>query len=45
VAAFAARLRDQVDLEGLGADLEGVVGQTMAPASLGLWVRRSGADS
>jgi hypothetical protein len=45
VAAFAARLRDQVELDSLETDLQGVVGQTVAPTSLGLWVRRSGADS
>jgi hypothetical protein len=38
-ASFAARLRDQVDLEGLGFDLQGVVSETVAPASVGLWVR------
>ncbi len=36
---YGLRLRDQVDLKGLGADLEGVVGQAVAPTSLGLWVR------
>jgi hypothetical protein len=44
VAAFAARLRDQVEIEGLEADVGEVVRLTVAPSSLGLWVRRSGAD-
>jgi hypothetical protein len=39
VAAFSMRMRDQVDLGELGVDLEGVVGQTIAPATIGLWVR------
>ncbi len=40
VAAFAARLRDQVELEGLEADLDAVVRRTVAPATLGLWIVR-----
>jgi hypothetical protein len=43
VAAFAARLRDQVELEGLEADLDAVVRLTMAPATLGRWISRQGA--
>jgi len=41
VAAFAAQLRDEVDLESLGADVLEVVAQTVAPASVGLWIRQS----
>jgi hypothetical protein len=39
VAQFAVQLRDQVDLDVLGADLLGVVHQVLAPAQLGLWLR------
>ncbi len=45
VTAFGLRLRDQVDLEGLATDLEGIVGQAVAPTSLGLWVRGGAAES
>jgi hypothetical protein len=41
VSAFAAQLRDEVDLESLGADVLEVVAQTVAPASVGLWIRPS----
>jgi hypothetical protein len=39
VAAFAARLRDQVDLDVLHAELLEVVGQTMQPTRASLWLR------
>ena len=39
VEAFSARLRHQVDLDGLTGRLLGVVEQTMQPASLSLWLR------
>ena len=38
VAQFAVQLRDQVDLDVLGADLLGVVHKVLAPAQLGLWL-------
>jgi hypothetical protein len=41
---FAARLRDQVDLDALGGELLGVVDQTMQPTRAHLWLRpRAGA--
>jgi hypothetical protein len=39
VAQFSERLRDQVDLDVLGADLTGVVDQVLAPEHIGLWLR------
>ncbi len=39
-AAFADRLRDQVDLPMLAADLDATVRRAIAPATLGLWLRR-----
>jgi hypothetical protein len=39
VEAFAARLRDQVDLDALRTELLGVVGQTVQPTRASLWLR------
>ena len=36
---FAARLRDQVDLDALEGELLGVVDQTMQPTQASLWLR------
>ena len=41
VEAFAARLRDQVDLDALEAELLGVVDQAVAPTRASLWLRPS----
>jgi hypothetical protein len=39
VEGFAARLRDQVDLDALEGELLGVVDQTMQPTQASLWLR------
>ena len=41
-AAFAERLRSQVDLVGLEADITGTVGAALRPTSTGLWIRSPG---
>jgi hypothetical protein len=41
VAGFAARLREQVDLDALSAELLAVVEQTVAPTRASLWLRPS----
>ena len=40
VERFSGRLRDQVDLDTLSAELLGVVDHTVQPASASLWLRR-----
>jgi hypothetical protein len=45
VDAFAARLRDQVDLDALSAELLAVVDHTMQPAAASLWLQARGTTS
>jgi hypothetical protein len=42
VAAFAARLKDAVDLDSVQNDLTGVVQRTLEPAHVSVWVSRRG---
>jgi hypothetical protein len=39
IAAFSARLREEIDLDTLSAELLAVVDQTMEPARVSLWLR------
>ncbi len=41
IAAFSARLREEIDLDSLSAELLGVVDQTMEPTNATLWLRPS----
>jgi hypothetical protein len=45
VQAFSTRLRDQVDLDTLSAELLAVVDQTVQPTRASLWLRPSAPDS
>jgi hypothetical protein len=41
LAQFSSKLRDETDLDRLTSELLGVVGETVQPAHLSLWLRRS----
>ncbi|HEV8696958.1 MAG TPA: hypothetical protein VGQ89_04625 [Candidatus Limnocylindrales bacterium] len=41
VEAFAAQLRDEFDLERLRGELRSVVGSSLGPTSVGVWLRQS----
>ena len=41
IAAFAERLRSEVDLANLEGDIAGTVGSALRPRSIGVWLRRS----
>ena len=42
MAAFAARLKDAVDLDLVRDDLAGVVRQTLEPAHVSVWMSERG---
>jgi hypothetical protein len=45
IQAFSTRLRDQIDLDTLSAELLAVVDQTMEPTQVSLWLRPSAHGS
>jgi hypothetical protein len=45
VEAFSGRLRDEIDLDTLSAELLAAVDQTMQPTSASVWLRPASATS
>jgi hypothetical protein len=45
IESFSARLRDQIDLDTLTAELVAVVDQTMEPTRVSLWLRAAAHGS
>jgi hypothetical protein len=45
IEAYSVRLRDEVDLDTLSVELLAVVGQTMQPTGVSLWLRPSAPSS
>jgi hypothetical protein len=45
IAAFSARLRDEIDLDTLSAEVLAVVEQTMQPTQFSLWLRPTSSGS
>jgi hypothetical protein len=43
--AFSGRLREEIDLDMLSAELLAVVDQTMQPTTVSLWLRPSVQES
>jgi hypothetical protein len=45
IQAFSTRLREQIDLDTLSAELLAVVEQTMQPTQASLWLRPQGPSN
>jgi hypothetical protein len=42
IEAFTTRLREEIDIDALGAELQDLVGRTMQPVHVSLWLNRGG---